>query len=133
MRKIVQAGVRVGPYRLRGTIVRSRSATRRRRASVATEAVGARCALSRLVGPRRARILEALSAPKTTGETAAAVGIAPSTASEHLHELNLARVVVRARRGKRVYYVLSPIGRRLVEELGAPSQRAHAAAAFNAR
>lgn len=74
----------------------------------------------RLVGRRRARMLEALRTAKTTGETAAAAGIALSTASEHLHELVQAKVVNRYRSGRFVYYVLSEIGRRLVDELATP-------------
>jgi DNA-binding MarR family transcriptional regulator len=73
--------------------------------------------LARLVGQRRARILEALREAKTTGQTADSTGIAISTASEHLHELVLARVVERQRSGRFVYYVLSEFGQRLVNEL----------------
>jgi hypothetical protein len=43
-----------------------------------------------------------------------------STASEHLHELALARVVHRFRSGRFVYYVLSDIGQWLVDELEDP-------------
>ena len=76
--------------------------------------------LARIVGQRRAHILEALRTAKTTGEVATAAGIAVSTASEHLHELVLAQVVDRFRSGRFVYYVLNDSGRWLVDELAAP-------------
>jgi len=88
--------------------------------------VGSRCALARLVGTRRARILKTLTTPKTTEQAATAAGIARSTASEHLHQLALARVVHRFRRGRFVYYVLNSLGQRLVEELNTPVQRSKA-------
>jgi DNA-binding transcriptional ArsR family regulator len=79
---------------------------------------GPRTALSRLVGERRARILETLRTAKTTGDVAEAAGIAESTASEHLHELVLAQVVKRFRSGRFVYYALTKVGELLVDELG---------------
>jgi hypothetical protein len=82
----------------------------------------AHTALARLVGARRATILEALQTPKTTPEAAQASGIAASTASAHLHELTLARVLERRRSGRFVYYVLSETGKRLVDELGTTSR-----------
>src|ERR1051326_8744143 len=75
-------------------------------------------ALELLIGERRARILESLTTPKTTGETAAAAGIALSTASEHLHDLTVAGVVALSRSGRSVTYVLTDTGRRLVDEFG---------------
>ena len=78
-------------------------------------------ALARLVGTRRARILEALRTAKTTAEAAAAADIAMSTASEHLHELARAQVVERFRSGRSVYYALTPTGEALVEELSSRS------------
>jgi predicted ArsR family transcriptional regulator len=79
--------------------------------------------LTRLVGLRRARILEGLRTAKTVGEAAAAAEIAVITASEHLHELSLARVVERVRSARFLSYALSETGRRLVDELGRPPAR----------
>jgi DNA-binding MarR family transcriptional regulator len=76
-----------------------------------------------LVGQRRAQLLEALRTAKTTREAAAAADIALSTASEHLGELALAKVVDRRRSGRFVYYVLNETGRRLVDELSPPRPR----------
>jgi DNA-binding transcriptional ArsR family regulator len=80
-------------------------------------------ALALVVGRRRAQILIALKTARTSGEVAAAAGIASSTASEHLHELALAGVVDRRRAGRFVYYTLSETGRHLVDELSAPRPR----------
>jgi DNA-binding transcriptional ArsR family regulator len=64
-----------------------------------------------------------LRTAKTTGEAAVAADIAPSTASEHLHELAMAKVVDRFRSGRFVYYVLSATGKRLVDELAGARSR----------
>lgn len=81
-----------------------------------------RTPLAFLVGERRALILDMLrTAKKTTGETAEGASIAVSTASEHLHDLVRAGVIERAREGRYVYYTLTEIGQRLVDDL-APGQ-----------
>jgi len=73
--------------------------------------------LACLVGRRRAHLLEALRTAKTTAEAAAISGIATSTASEHLHDLVRAGVVRRSRSGRFVYYALTELGQRLLDEL----------------
>ena len=70
--------------------------------------------LGRLVGAARARILFALAESRTTTETADYLGIAGSTASEHLTALVEADVLTRQREGREVRYQLNGRGRQLV-------------------
>ncbi|HEX5203559.1 ArsR/SmtB family transcription factor [Paractinoplanes rhizophilus] len=74
--------------------------------------------LSILVGRGRAAVLRALQTPATTTGLAAALGLAPSTISEHLTGLQAAGVVHRRRAGRRVLYGLEPAGTALVTLLG---------------
>ncbi|WP_433376257.1 ArsR/SmtB family transcription factor [Actinoplanes sp. CA-142083] len=74
--------------------------------------------LSILVGRGRAAVLRALRTPATTTGLAAALGLAPSTISEHLTGLQAAGVVHRRRAGRRVLYGLEPAGIALVTLLG---------------
>jgi DNA-binding transcriptional ArsR family regulator len=74
--------------------------------------------LAILIGRGRASVLRALSTPATTAGVAAALGLAPSTVSEHLGSLSTAGVVVRRRNGRRVLYQLEPAGVALVSLLG---------------
>jgi predicted ArsR family transcriptional regulator len=78
--------------------------------------------LARLVGNRRARILETLTSPSTTAEVANTAEIAANTAPEHLHELVRARVVNSCRSGRCVLHVLTDLGERLVREIGATAR-----------
>jgi DNA-binding transcriptional ArsR family regulator len=59
-------------------------------------------------------VLEALAEPHTTTSLAAALGIARSTASEHLSELARTGLVDRARQGREVYSLLNLQGRSLL-------------------
>ena len=70
--------------------------------------------LSLLVGPARARVLRAVSRANTTAEVAAALRIAPSTASAHLVGLHRAGILTRTRSGRTVHYRLNPVGTALL-------------------
>ncbi|GAA0474924.1 hypothetical protein Ade02nite_40870 [Paractinoplanes deccanensis] len=74
--------------------------------------------LAVLLGRGRASILRALTVPATTTGLATALGLAPSTVSEHLSGLQAAGVVHRRRAGRRVLYGLEPAGVALVNLLG---------------
>ncbi|GAB1690027.1 ArsR/SmtB family transcription factor [Krasilnikovia sp. M28-CT-15] len=73
--------------------------------------------LALLIGRGRAALLRALTVPATTTGLAAALGLAPSTVSEHLSALQAAGVVQRRRAGRRVLYGLEPTGRALLNLL----------------
>lgn len=72
-------------------------------------------ALANLLGTQRATILTLLDAPITTGEIAAALGVSPSAASQHLRVLREAAVVRRVRQGRSVLYVRTPLGDELID------------------
>ena len=73
--------------------------------------------LAILIGRGRATVLRALVTPATTTGLATALGLAPSTVSEHLSGLQAAGVVHRRRAGRRVVYGLEPAGVALVSLL----------------
>ncbi|MFF5085266.1 ArsR/SmtB family transcription factor [Actinoplanes sp. NPDC000266] len=77
--------------------------------------------LAVLLGRGRAVVLRALTTPATTTGLATALGLAPSTVSEHLSNLLAAGVVHRRRAGRRVLYELEPAGVALVNLLGGDS------------
>jgi len=79
--------------------------------------------LAILVGRGRASVLRSLTTPATTTGLAGALGLAPSTVSEHLAGLQAAGVVHRRRAGRRVLYGLEPAGIALVGLLGGDSGR----------
>lgn len=79
--------------------------------------------LALLVGRGRAAVLRALTVPATTTMLATALGLAPSTVSEHLSGLQAAGVVHRRRAGRRVLYGLEPAGQALVNLLADDSGR----------
>ena len=79
--------------------------------------VGDRLAV--LLGSGRAQVLRALATPATTAGLAAALGLAPSTVSEHLSVLHASGVAYRRRTGRRVLYGLEPVGLALVGLIGA--------------
>ncbi|MET0426475.1 MAG: ArsR family transcriptional regulator [Actinoplanes sp.] len=79
--------------------------------------------LAILVGRGRATVLRALTTPATTTGLSTALGLAPSTVSEHLSGLLAAGVVHRRRAGRRVLYGLEPAGIALVKLLGDDSAR----------
>ncbi len=75
--------------------------------------------LAILVGRGRAAVMRALVAPTTTTAVASAVGLAPSTVSQHLSALSSAGVVRRTRAGYRVLYELDHVGVALLEHVNA--------------
>ncbi|MBL7256069.1 ArsR/SmtB family transcription factor [Paractinoplanes lichenicola] len=79
--------------------------------------------LAILLGRGRSAVLRALTVPATTTGLATALGLAPSTISEHLAGLLAAGVVHRRRAGRRVLYGLEPAGTALVTLLGEDSAR----------
>ncbi|MFD2421190.1 ArsR/SmtB family transcription factor [Amycolatopsis pigmentata] len=81
--------------------------------------------LAVLLGAGRAAVLRALTEPATTTGLATALGLAPSTVSEHLSILQAAGAVHRRRAGRRVLYELQPTGMALVSLL--TDERSHSA------
>jgi DNA-binding transcriptional ArsR family regulator len=75
-------------------------------------------ALAALLGPTRAAVLTLLAVPCSTGEVAAALRLAPATASHHLTTLRHAGLVVGERVGRRLRYRRTGLG----EQLGAVSR-----------
>ncbi|CUM40624.1 putative transcriptional regulator [Streptomyces venezuelae] len=80
-----------------------------------------------LIGRSRAGVVRALVTPTTTSDLATALGLAPSTVSQHLAALLAAGVVRRRRAGVRVLYELDRPGVVLLRHLdharGAPAVR----------
>ncbi|MFJ3768256.1 ArsR family transcriptional regulator [Streptomyces sp. NPDC090082] len=70
-----------------------------------------------LLGRSRAGVVRGLVAPTTTSDLAAALGLAPSTVSEHLAALVAAGVVRRRREGVRVLYELDGPGVALLRHM----------------
>jgi DNA-binding transcriptional ArsR family regulator len=70
-------------------------------------------ALSRLLGPARARILRLLEEPASTTELAHRLAVTPGAVSQHLSILYDAGLLQRARSGRSVRYVRSELGERL--------------------
>lgn len=77
--------------------------------------------LAILLGRGRAAVLRAVVAPTTTTAVAEAIGLAPSTVSQHLTALSAAGVVRRHRVGYRVLYDLNQAGVALLNQVGAKS------------
>ena len=71
-------------------------------------------ALSRLIGPTRAVILEALVEPASTTGLAARCQLPLSTVSEHLAVLREAGMVTTTRTGRHLPHRRPPLGRELV-------------------
>lgn len=69
-----------------------------------------------LLGARRAALLRALHRPATTTSLAAQLGIAASTASEHLQVLLAAGAIRRERQGNEVFYELDHAGFVVLQE-----------------
>ncbi len=82
------------------------------------ERVEPSAALAALLGPTRAAVLTLLAVPSSTGEVAAALRLAPATASHHLTTLRDAGLVVGERVGRRLRYLRTGLG----EQLGGVSQ-----------
>lgn len=72
--------------------------------------------LARLLGPRRAAILQVLGTPSTTSRLARSMSMSPATVSEHLGVLHEAGLVSRRRVGRSVEYQRTARGTSLVED-----------------
>jgi DNA-binding MarR family transcriptional regulator len=66
------------------------------------------------LGTGRARVLQALRTPATTGEVAYKLHVSAGTASQHLARLTKAGLVEPRRSGKRVFYTLTQRGEHLI-------------------
>jgi DNA-binding transcriptional ArsR family regulator len=71
--------------------------------------------LAQLIGASRARLLELLRTPMTTTALAAALRLAPSTASRHAAVLREAGLVATRRAGNRVLHHRTDLGRALLD------------------
>ena len=74
-------------------------------------------ALAALLGRRRAAVLAALHAPRSTTELARALALSPGSVSQHLSVLRDAGLANAHRVGRVVLYVRSPTGDALVGQL----------------
>ena len=72
-----------------------------------------RDALVELLGAPRARLLTLLDRPATTTELAHRLSVSPSAVSQHLRVLHSAGLLNRARNGRSVLYLRSPLGDQL--------------------
>jgi DNA-binding transcriptional ArsR family regulator len=72
-------------------------------------------AVEELLGPARARLLDALRSPATTSALALRFGVTPSAISQHLAVLHRGGLVDRERSGRRVLYQASELGLALLD------------------
>lgn len=79
--------------------------------------------LELLMGRGRAEVLLSLDPPSSTLELARRLKVSPSGISAHLSTLEDTGLVERQRRGRYVYYRLSPTGRSLLELMGTALER----------
>jgi DNA-binding transcriptional ArsR family regulator len=79
--------------------------------------------LAALVGPTRAAVLRALSAPRGTVELAGALGISPASASEHAKVLREVHLIDTLRDGRAVRHSLTALGRTMLGQLPAVGYR----------
>jgi biotin operon repressor len=70
-------------------------------------------ALAALLGPTRAAVLTLLEVPHSTGEVAAALGLAAATASHHLTTLRDAGLIAGSRVGRKLEYLRTGLGDQL--------------------
>jgi hypothetical protein len=70
--------------------------------------------VSRLLGPMRAGLLEALRSPATTTDLARVFAVTPSAVSQHLRILRENGLVARDRSGRGVLYLTTPLGEALL-------------------
>ena len=73
--------------------------------------------LAALLGPTRAAVLRALTAPRGTVELAGVVGISPASASEHAKVLREVFLIETLREGRAVRHSLTALGRTLLGQL----------------
>jgi DNA-binding transcriptional ArsR family regulator len=74
-------------------------------------------ALGELLGTSRARVLTALTEPASTTQLARSLGLATGAVGDHLRVLHRAGLLRRARDGRSVLYIRTPLG----DALAAPS------------
>jgi len=79
--------------------------------------------LAALLGPTRAAVLRALSAPRGTVELAGVVGISPASASEHAKVLREVYLIETLRDGRAVRHSLTALGRTMLGQLPTVSYR----------
>ena len=72
-------------------------------------------AVEELLGPARARLLDALRSPATTSALALRFGVTPSAISQHLAVLHRGGLVDRQRNGRKVLYQASELGLALLD------------------
>jgi DNA-binding transcriptional ArsR family regulator len=72
--------------------------------------LAAGAALSALIGPTRAAVLESLEDGRTTSELARRIGVSPSSISQHTAVLCDAHLIHTVRAGKAVLHSLTPLG-----------------------
>jgi DNA-binding transcriptional ArsR family regulator len=77
--------------------------------------VDASGAVEELLGPARARLLDALRSPATTSALALRFGVTPSAVSQHLAVLYRGGLVDRQRSGRKVLYQASELGLALLD------------------
>lgn len=90
-----------------------RAGRQARQHSAAREA-GTHPMVAQLIGASRAQLLDSLDDPMTTTELAAALRLAPSTASRHTSVLREAGLVASRRRGSSVVHTRTPLGEALL-------------------
>lgn len=78
-------------------------------------------ALALVLGPLRARTLRAVAHPITAGRLARRLQCAPNTVTYHCTQLESAGLIVRERRGPRVWISLTRRGEQLIDALAARS------------
>lgn len=72
-------------------------------------------ALAALLGRTRAAVLEAAAEGATTGQVARRLGVAASSASTHAAVLRDAGLITSRRDGGRVWHLVTPVGRQLLD------------------
>jgi DNA-binding transcriptional ArsR family regulator len=77
----------------------------------AAEAPGA---LAAVIGETRARLLEALEAPRSTTELARRLALTPGAVSKHLSALHAAGLATATRHGRSVLYLRTPVAEQLL-------------------
>jgi DNA-binding transcriptional ArsR family regulator len=79
--------------------------------------------LAALLGPTRAAVLRALTAPRGTAELAGVVGISPASASEHAKVLREVNLIETSRQGRAARHSLTPLGAVMLGQLEAEATR----------
>ncbi|GFH64859.1 transcriptional regulator [Streptomyces gougerotii] len=80
-------------------------------------AAGGERSLAALIGAGRARVLQALTEPRTTGELAQLAGISGPGASQHTAVLRKAGLITTRRERNMAWHELTPLGRAMLANL----------------